>query len=113
MKIIYNSKLLKKITFGLKWVSGITLYPFIILKKECKDDHRIINHEKIHIIQQKELLVLPFMLWYAIEFIIRFIIYRDGNKAYANISFEKEAYTNDHNLNYLQDRKLFSYLKYL
>lgn len=113
MKIIYNSNLLKKITLGIKWVSGITLYPFIILKKECKDDPKLVNHEKIHVVQQKELLVIFFMIWYGIEYVIRLIIYRKHCKAYENISFEKEAYENDYNPNYLQERKPFSYLKYL
>ena len=113
MKIIYNSKLLKIITFGIKWVSGITLYPFIILKNECSSDNEILNHEKIHIAQQKELLVFPFMLWYIIEFIIRLIIYWDSKKAYKNICFEKEAYDNDHDFNYLKTRRIFSFCKYL
>lgn len=30
-----------------------------------------------------------------------------------NISFEREAYTNDNNLEYLKDRKYFAWIKYL
>lgn len=33
--------------------------------------------------------------------------------AYKKISFEKEAYINDINLDYLRERKLFSFIKYL
>ena len=113
MKIIYDSNLLKKITLGVKWVSGITLYPFVILKKEYEGDPKLVNHEKIHVVQQKELLVIFFMLWYGIEYVIRLIIYRDTQKAYANTSFEKEAYENDHNPDYLKERKRFNFLKYL
>ena len=35
---------------------GITLFPFIIFKKEdLKQDQILINHEKIHLKQQQEL----------------------------------------------------------
>lgn len=113
MKIIYNSDLLKKITLGIKWVSGITLYPFVILKKEYENDEKLINHEKIHVVQQKELLIVFFMIWYAIEYIIRLLIYKESQKAYENICFEKEAYSNDSDSNYLQKRKRFNFVKYL
>ena len=33
--------------------------------------------------------------------------------AYLNISFEKEAYQNDYNLEYLKYRKRFAFIKYL
>ena len=113
MKIIYNSNLLKIITLGRTWVAGITLYPFIILKNEYENNLNLINHEKIHIAQQKELFIIFFMLWYGIEYIIKLLIYKDSQKAYKNISFEKEAYENDFNLNYLQERKSYNHLKYL
>jgi len=35
-----------------------------------------------------------------------------GN-AYRNISFEREAYDNDDNLNYIKERKHYSWLKYI
>lgn len=41
---------------------GITLFPFIVLRQSrMKDDPVLINHEKIHLRQQLELLVIPFL----------------------------------------------------
>ena len=88
-----------------KGFRGITLFPFIIvLQSDLKQNPVIINHEKIHIRQQLEMLILPFFIWYGIEFLVRIVICKDKNKAYRNISFEREAYENEKDLNYLQQR---------
>ncbi|MGV0970286.1 MULTISPECIES: hypothetical protein [unclassified Empedobacter] len=93
---------------------GITIFPFIFLRdKKLKNDEVLINHETIHIIQQLELLVVFFYPFYLIEYAIRLIQYRDQHKAYRNISFEREAYANENNLNYLKKRKFYSFLKYI
>jgi len=93
-------------------ISGITLFPFIILRdKQLKQDKRILNHERIHIRQQVELLVLPFYVLYLIEFTIGLIKYRNKTKSYMNISFEKEAYKNDSDLNYLKGRRWWAWVK--
>ena len=95
-------------------ISGITLFPFIILKdKQLKQDKRILNHERIHIRQQVELLVLPFYLLYLIEFGIGLIKYKNRQTAYMNISFEREAFKHDADLNYLSERKLWAWRKYM
>jgi len=83
---------------------GITLFPFIILKsKDLLQDKKLINHEKIHLRQQIELLIIPFYIIYLIEYIL---------KGYRGISFEREAYDNDQDLDYLKKRKLFAWTKY-
>jgi hypothetical protein len=97
-----------------KWVRGVTIFPFILLSQEVDKENRILlNHEKIHIRQQIELLVLPFYLWYGIEFVIRFIQNRNAKEAYLNISFEREAYQNENNLFYLKQRSFLNFIKYL
>jgi len=78
-----------------------------------KTNYKLINHEKIHLRQQLELLILPFYIWYITEYLIGLIKYRDIKKAYYAISFEREAYDNDYNLNYLQTRSFWRFLKYL
>lgn len=94
-------------------IVGMTLFPFILVKtKEQLDDTATINHESIHIYQQRELLVLPFYIWYGIEYLIRSIKY-GFDQGYYKISFEQEAYTNENNLEYLKTRKPYSFLKYL
>lgn len=75
-------------------------------------DKYVINHERIHSAQQRELLFLPFYIIYLIEWLVRIIQYRNPYKAYMNISFEREAYTHGHNLNYLPSRKFFAWLHY-
>ncbi|WP_353166837.1 hypothetical protein [Empedobacter brevis] len=93
---------------------GITIFPFIFLKdKKLKNNEVLINHETIHLIQQLELFVAFFYPWYLIEYGIRLIQYRDQHKAYRNISFEREAYANEHNLHYLKERKFYSFLNYI
>jgi hypothetical protein len=52
-------------------------------------------------------------LWYLVEYCIKLVIYRNHDKAYHNISFEREAYRNDENLDYLMKRKFWSFVKYL
>ncbi|SHJ38337.1 hypothetical protein [Flavobacterium haoranii] len=96
-----------------KGYRGITLFPFIfLLRNEDKRNEVLINHEKIHIRQQLELLVLPFFIWYGIEFLIRLLQYKNWSRAYRNISFEREAYVNEKNFDYLKKRSFWSFLKY-
>ena len=97
-----------------KGYTGITIFPFVFLKyKASKADKVLINHEMIHLRQQIELLIIPFFIWYGFEFLIRCIRYRNRNLAYRNISFEREAYANENDFNYLKSRSFFNYLKYL
>lgn len=71
------------------------------------------NHERVHLAQQLELFLVIFYLWYFIEFFIRYIQLGSRKKAYRAISFEREAYVNDDNLNYLEERKAFAFINYL
>lgn len=95
-----------------KNIIGITLCPFgIYLNERYLTREKTINHESIHWQQQLEMLIIFFYLWYVIEWIIR--IFTNGNAAYRSLSFEREAYGNDDNLDYLKTRKPFSWLKYM
>ena len=93
---------------------GFTFFPFIIIRNGFdKTDKVLINHEKIHIRQQLELLILPFYIWYFTDFLIKTILYKDSNKAYRNIIFEREAYANEKDLDYLKSRSFWKFLNYL
>ena len=93
---------------------GLTVFPFIFLKYEhLKSDTILMNHERIHLRQQLEFLILPFFLIYTAEFLIRLIVLRNWKRAYRSISFEKEAYANERNLTYLKSRSFWSFLTYL
>jgi hypothetical protein len=97
-----------------KGFRGLTLYPFVFLKdKSDKENVVLLNHECIHIRQQIELLVVPFLVWYILEYLVRLLQFRDRNLAYRNISFEREAYQNEKNLHYLKQRSFWSFINYL
>lgn len=99
--------------FGKRFL-GITLWPFILIKNQAlKGDKILINHEKIHLRQQIEMLVIPFYLWYVIEYLFRLLQYKDRHLAYKNISFEREAYTHEKNIEYLKTRRFFMFISYL
>ncbi len=71
------------------------------------------NHERIHHRQQLELLILPFYILYLLNYIRNRFIFPDHHTAYLNIIFEREAYANDMNLEYLKERKRFAFRFYI
>lgn len=89
-------------------ITGICLAPFMIQIKEGYFTDRRINHETIHWKQQWEMLIIPFYLWYSVEWLLRIPI--NGKQAYMKLLFEQEAYDNDDNMNYLETRKHFSWI---
>tara|TARA_R100000908_G_C3621809_1_gene66907 strand:+ start:158 stop:499 length:342 start_codon:yes stop_codon:yes gene_type:complete len=91
-------------------IYAITLWPFIISREQMSED--VLNHETIHIAQQKELLVLFFYILYGWDYLIGLIKYKDKEKAYYQIRFEQEAYGNMYNEHYLENRKLYSWRHY-
>jgi len=122
MKIIRN----KYIPFpGYK---AINLFGVLFVKNNAKIDGVTLNHEAIHSRQFVELMVLfavatvfirwwlpvfapfAFYVWYVLEWLIRLL--KKGN-AYRNISFEREAYTNQGDFSYLKGRRFFNFLKYM
>ena len=93
---------------------GIAIFPFIILRDEgFREDRKVLNHEKFHLRQQIELLIIPFYIWYIVEFMLRYVQYKNRHKAYLNISFEREAYAHETDGDYLKRRRLYSFLKYI
>ncbi|MEN2487914.1 hypothetical protein AAYQ05_08960 [Flavobacterium sp. B11] len=96
-----------------KGYRGMAVFPFVLVKYNFdKTNEVFVNHEKIHLRQQLELLVIPFFVWYFLEYLIRLIQYKNGALAYRNISFEREAYAKENDLNYLKNRSFFQFLKY-
>jgi hypothetical protein len=94
--------------------NALAIWPFIILKeKNLKYDIILLNHERIHLRQQVEMLWVIFFIFYLLEFFVKLVIYKKPKLAYHNLSFEREAYYNEQNLNYLKERKIWNSLKYL
>lgn len=100
--------------FVPKGFSGITLFPFVfVTHAKSKLNTAFVNHERIHLKQQLELLILPFFVWYVVEFLVRYCQCKNRKDAYRNISFEREAYENEEELEYLKKRPYWNFLKYL
>ncbi|MBN2892431.1 MAG: hypothetical protein JXL97_11235 [Bacteroidales bacterium] len=101
MKVIIAPKFVKFITMG--FASAITLFPYVFVSsKKNASDKILLNHEKIHLKQQKDFFIIPFYLLYAGSYFTNLVKYKNHKKAYLNIPFEKEAYNNQDNLNYLK-----------
>lgn len=97
-----------------KGYRGLTAFPFVFVKYRADKENLVfVNHEKIHLRQQLELLVLPFFIIYGLEYFVRLIRCRNRDVAYRNISFEREAYGNELDMTYLKKRRFFSFIKYI
>lgn len=118
---------------------AITIFPFVFVRNDSKYkfDKVASNHEHIHYIQQIEFLVacavimavvIPvtniswwwmfvcpgvYFLWYGLEYCIRYVAYPSQREAYRNISFEQEAYMNEEDMHYLENRRMFAWVKYI
>ena len=92
---------------------AVTIWPFIFVRKNAWYSNVNDRHERIHGRQQLEMLLLPFHLWYGMEYIIRLAITRSRSRAYRTISFEQEAYTHKCEADYLKHRRLYAWLRYL
>lgn len=103
MKIIYNNLI------PFKGFLAINLFGVLFVRGTWRDlTAEVLNHEKIHTAQMQELGYILFYALYLIEWLIR--LAGKGN-AYRNISFEREAYDNQGNLNYLSTRKRWAMWK--
>lgn len=97
-----------------KGYRGMTVFPFVFVRnRNERDDLVMMNHERIHLRQQLELLVLPFFVLYGIDYLVKLIRYRNKNMAYRSIVFEREAYENEKDLDYLKSRSFWKFLKYV
>lgn len=92
----------------------MALWPFVVVKHySLKEDAIFLTHERIHLRQQAELLVVFFYLWYGLEFLFRWFQYKNRHKAYRNISFEREAYQFEVDAGYLKNRNPYNFVKFL
>jgi len=115
---------------------AINIFGFLFVRRGMQShiDAKAINHEKIHTEQQKEVtivgIVLAVALWYSIswwsllfillfyglyflEWAISLPLYKNATRAYHAISFEREAYANEDDFVYLENRKRFAWLKHV
>ena len=88
---------------------AITLYPYIFTSTETVAAN-VLNHEKIHCEQYKELLIIGFPIVMLFNFLFNLIYYGDKNISYRQTLFEREAYENMNNFDYLKYRRRYSWL---
>lgn len=100
-----------------RWMSRrwcINLFGVAVTGDRSWISPRVLNHENIHTAQQRELLYVPFYLLYALEWVVRMVMYRGrAMRAYEQMSFEREAYANDANPEYLAHRRRYAWLRYV
>jgi hypothetical protein len=113
MRIIVSVLLFDIFTLRSRKHDTIAVWPFVITRRaRAAIDRRLINHERIHLRQQVEMLIIPFYLWYAVEFLLR-RTRKDAYGAYLDISFEREARSFEADDTYLQKRKPWAWLRYV
>lgn len=95
MKIIHLPILFKLIP-----CDAIMIYPFVF-HKEKEIDQVTLNHERIHFDQVKKYGALKFYFFYIKEYIYLRIKGFSHSDSYYNISYEREAYKNQNNLDYV------------
>lgn len=138
MKKIFYDNRIAKILLCMSSCDTITIGPFVCSKLEENEVGQYVrNHECTHSRQWIEMAVLSgiviwmlsimfdvsewyflissvaFYLWYGIEWLVRAVLLRDRIKAYESVSFEREAYYNQYNPNYLENSNYFAWLKYV
>ena len=110
MKIVYN----RLVPF--RGFLAINLFGVLFVRLNSDGSKPLLtdstlNHESIHTAQMKELGYIFFYLLYFMEWMIRLVI--NPLNAYRSISFEKEAYRNEDNPDYLKTRRHYSWIHYL
>ena len=103
VRIHYNSKIPKLASVFFP-VAAITIGNHIFVKEELPP-LRLITHEKIHVLQGREIGFLKFWGLYGYFWIKALIKTRSPFDAYLKIPFEREAYGNEDDPNYPVTRK--------
>jgi len=105
MKVIYN----RFIPF--KGYKCVNLFGVLFVRESCVMSETDYNHEAIHTAQMKELFYIGFYILYLAEWVWHLARLRNSNAAYHAISFEREAYVHENDMEYLKTRKMFNQYK--
>lgn len=107
LSIIYND------IIPFKGFTALLLGKWLFVRNEERIGNVTLNHEGIHFEQQKEMLFVFFYLWYVVEWLIRLALTFNNKKAYNGVSFEREAYAHEYDKNYLNERKRYTWMKFV
>jgi len=94
-----------------KGFKAINLFGVVFVRRECTVTVADLNHEAIHTAQMREMFYAIFYLAYVMEWLWHLVKCNDTHEAYRRISFEREAYAHQSDLNYLNKRKPFNQYK--
>lgn len=89
---------------------AINVFGILLISMEARMTKSLLNHECIHTAQMVETGFLLFYLWYVVEWLVRLPM---KGRAYENISFEREAYANMHDMEYIRNRKRWAFICFL
>ena len=108
--IVIENSIIPKLLSVFITINAITLWPFVISRTSF--NKRVLDHEKIHIRQQQEMLVIGFYIMYVYYWLCGYLVHRDSQIAYFSIPFEQEAYENEHDEDYLANRPFWAWRHY-
>lgn len=93
--------------------SGMAIFPFVLMReKSLRENPSFVYHERIHLVQQLETGILLFYIIYLLHYLFNIVKYREHNKAYREIVFEREAYSCENKIHYLRYRPFWAFLKH-
>ncbi len=93
------------------YYSGLSFFVFIWIYRATEDESRLIRHEKIHFLQQIELLFIFHWIFYAFFYLLTRSRGHGHYIAYRYNPFELEAYDNEHDHAYLTSRRRFAWTR--
>lgn len=109
--IIVAPWILRILTRG--FANALTFWPFILVESQSmRRLEKLIRHERIHLRQQLETGIIVFYFWYLLDYVAGRLEGKSHLKAYESIRFEKEAYQNEGDTNYLKNRRFWAFMDY-
>ncbi len=91
------------------YYTGLSFFIFIWICRKTKDEVKLVRHEKIHFLQQLELLFIFHWILYAYFYLLSRYRGHGHYHAYRYNPFELEAYSNEHDVDYLRKRRPFAW----
>jgi hypothetical protein len=95
------------------YYTGLSFFIFIWISKLTNDEVKLVRHEKIHFLQQVEMLFVFHWFLYGLFYIVSRSKGHGHFVAYRYNPFEIEAFENEKDVNYLKERKPFAWLNYV
>lgn len=106
MKVVVN-KILPPKGFTAVNIFGVLFVRKLYVRRLSE---RVFNHEKIHTAQMVEMLFVFFYIAYFLEWIYWLVrkLFNPNINPYLSISFEREAYENELDFDYVRNRKHYA-----